>query len=61
MHEFYASDPLVADLTTTEAELKLFYQRLSRLEQLPQNAMEALSVCDRQIYPNVYRLLQLYQ
>lgn len=59
LHEFYASDPLVADLTTTKAELKLFHQRLSRLEQLPQNAMEALSVCDRQIYPNVFRLLQL--
>jgi hypothetical protein len=50
---------LLGEITTTKAELKLFHQRLSHLECLPCNAMEALSLCSQDIYPNVFRLLQL--
>ena len=59
LHDFYTLDPLLDDILTTKAELKLFHQRLSRLALLPRNAMEALSICDPKIYPNIFRLLQL--
>ena len=59
LHDFYTLDPLLDDILTTKAELKLFHQRLSRLALLPRNAMEALSICDPKIYTNIFRLLQL--
>ena len=59
LFHFYASDPLLSDLSTVKGELKLFHQRLSRLSNLPRNAMDALAICDKVIYPNVFRLLQL--
>jgi hypothetical protein len=59
LHNFYSFDPLLSDFATTQAELKLFHQRLSRLTVLPRNSIEALQVCDQHIYPNVSRLLQL--
>ena len=60
LSNFYASDPLLSDLSTVQGELKLFHQRLSRLPSLPRNAVDALTVCDKVIYPNVNRLLQLW-
>ena len=59
LFQFYASDPLLSDLSTVKGELKLFHQRLSRLSNLPRNAVDALAVCDKVFYPNVFRLLQL--
>lgn len=59
LHDFYATDSSLSDLDTTKAEVKLFHQRLSRMECLPRNAMEALSVCEQNIYPNVFRLLKI--
>ena len=50
---------LLTDLSTVKRELKLFHKRLSRLSNLPRDAVNALAACDKVIYPNVFRLLQL--
>ena len=50
---------LLSDLSTIKGELKLFHKRISRLSNLPRNAVDAVAACDKVIYPNVFRLLQL--
>ena len=59
LYNFYTSDPLLSDLSTLQGELKIFHQRLSRLPSLRRNAVDASTVCDKVIYPNENRLLQL--
>lgn len=44
------------------SEYKLWQRRLKNVEtcNLPKNAMEAIILCNQEIYPNVFKLLQIF-
>ncbi|CAI6373212.1 unnamed protein product [Macrosiphum euphorbiae] len=41
------------------AEYKLWQRCLKNLKEEPTNALQALSFCNNEIYPNIYKLLQI--
>lgn len=53
LHEFHSIDPELSDLSTVSGELWVYHQCLRQIDSLPNNAMEALSTADKDIYPNI--------
>ncbi|XP_025408896.1 52 kDa repressor of the inhibitor of the protein kinase-like, partial [Sipha flava] len=54
--EFYSSS---LDVNNSIAELKLLKITLERINNIPKTAIEALHVCNANIYPNVHFILKI--
>lgn len=56
--EFYS--PLVNhDVSTATAEFKLWKTKLSRTHSVLKTSIDALALCDKNIFPNVHYLLKI--
>ncbi|XP_071036453.1 52 kDa repressor of the inhibitor of the protein kinase-like [Parasteatoda tepidariorum] len=60
--EFYAQD-LDTCKESLKSELKLWYKRLKRISEdggsVPKTAADALGMCDKDITPNIFKLLEI--
>jgi len=58
----YMVDLNVCEESVLLAEYKLWQRRLENIgsSNIPKNAMEAIVLCNRQVYPNVFKLLQIF-
>lgn len=54
--EFYSPS---LDVNNSIAELKLWKIKLKRINNIPKTAIEALHVCNANIYPNVHFILKI--
>ena len=54
--EFYSPS---LDVNNSIAELKLWKIKLERINNIPKTAIEALHVCNANIYPNVHFILKI--
>jgi hypothetical protein len=60
--KFYEDD-IVGEKDDLKSEITLWYKRLARISQgkpsPPKTAIEALAVCNKDIMPNIYKLLEI--
>lgn len=50
---------LDTDLQIVKAELQLWHIKLEKNKEQPKNALDALRVCNKEIFPNIHRLLKI--
>ncbi|XP_050057528.1 52 kDa repressor of the inhibitor of the protein kinase-like isoform X2 [Aphis gossypii] len=50
---------LDTDLQIVKAELRLWHTKLEKNNEQPKNALDALRVCNKEIFPNIHRLLKI--
>ncbi|XP_022179579.1 52 kDa repressor of the inhibitor of the protein kinase-like [Myzus persicae] len=50
---------LDTDLQIVTAELLLWHTKLERNKEEPKNALEALRLCNNEIFPNIHRLIKI--
>jgi len=55
--EFYSPD--VECFDKSFFELKFWKRKLNKCEKLPKSGLQALIMCDKQIYPNIFLLLKI--
>ncbi|KAG5882839.1 hypothetical protein JTB14_022350 [Gonioctena quinquepunctata] len=60
--EFYSHDIQDFRRSILEVELCLWYQKFSKTshQQRPRNALDALNLCNPDIYPNVFIILEIF-
>jgi hypothetical protein len=61
LRNLYATYASVLDCSELSAigELQLWYHRASESENPPRNALEAIAVCNQEIFPTVHKLLHI--
>ena len=55
---FYSND-IDKDQSGVEAELKLWFRHLSKLDTRPHDPLEYLNECNTSIFPSIYKLLKI--
>lgn len=59
--EFYANDLFSTNAAILDAELMLWHQKFKNGATAPcENAIDAMSQCNKLIYPNIYNLLKIF-
>lgn len=51
---------LSTDIQTVKAELNLWKTKLSRIGKSPRTGLDAIKFCNRELFPNVFDLLQIF-
>lgn len=51
---------LSTDVQTVRAELQLWKTKLLRIGNFPKTGLEAIKLCNNELFPNVYKLLQIF-
>lgn len=50
---------MVSNDSLVLVELKLWQSKIQRCEKIPNTGFEALDICNKDIYPNIYVLLKV--